>query len=159
MERKMRRSRQQLTDEATIEILRRGREMVLAMTGDGGFPYAVPVNFVYHNNAIYFHSAPTGHKIDALKHDNRVSACVIDKGDIVPEEFTTYFRSAIVFGKATFVEENDEKEQILRLLSAKYSPGIDPDAEIARFINHVTIIRIEILRMTGKESIELVRSR
>ena len=159
MEHKMRRSRQQLTDEATKEILRNGREMTLALADGDGFPYAVPVNFVYDGNSIFFHSAPSGHKIDTLSHNNRVSACIIDKGDIVPEEFTTYFRSAIIFGEARFINNIDEKIKIFEMLSEKYSPGIDPAAEIARFINHVAIIRIDIIRMTGKESIELVRAR
>lgn len=100
-----------------------------------------------------------GHKIDALKGNPKCSLCVVDKDDVIPEEFTSYFRSVIVFGKACFVESTEEKVAALRLLGDKYSPGIDPEAEIARFIKTVCIVRIVIDSVSGKEAIELTRAR
>ena len=47
----------------------------------------------------------------------------------------------------------------LRSLAEKYSPGIDPETEISRFIKSVCIIRIDIDIITGKEAIELTRAR
>ena len=96
----MRRFRQELPIEETKEILRNGRECVIAVSGDDNYPYAVPINYVYDGEHIYLHSAKQGHKIDALKRNPKMSLCVVAQGDIVPEEFTTYFRSAIVFGKS-----------------------------------------------------------
>ena len=153
----MRRFRQELPIEETKEILRNGRECVIAVSGDDNYPYAVPINYVYDGEHIYLHSAKQGHKIDALKRNPKMSLCVVAQGDIVPEEFTTYFRSAIVFGKAKFVENEEEKIEALRKLSDKYSPGIDPTDEIAKFLKAVEIIEIAIDTMTGKESIELTR--
>ena len=155
----MRRFRQELPIEETKEILRNGRECVIAVSGDDNDPYAVPINYVYDGEHIYLHSAKQGHKIDALKRNPKMSLCVVAQGDIVPEEFTTYFRSAIVFGKAKFVENEEEKIEALRKLSDKYSPGIDPTDEIAKFLKAVEIIEIAIDTMTGKESIELTRKR
>ena len=155
----MRRFRQELPIEETKEILRNGRECVIAVSGDDNYPYAVPINYVYDGEHIYLHSAKQGHKIDALKRNPKMSLCVVAQGDIVPEEFTTYFRSAIVFGKAKFVENEEEKIEALRKLSDKYSPGIDPTDEIAKFLKAVEIIEIAIDTMTGKESIELTRKR
>lgn len=159
MEHKMRRFQQELPIEETKEILRNGRECVIAVSGDDNYPYAVPINYVYDGEHIYLHSAKQGHKIDALKRNPKMSLCVVAQGDIVPEEFTTYFRSAIVFGKAKFVENEEEKIEALRKLSDKYSPGIDPTDEIAKFLKAVEIIEIAIDTMTGKESIELTRKR
>lgn len=65
----------------------------------------------------------------------------------------------IVFGTAHFVESTDEKVTALRLLADKYSPGIDAEAEIARFIKTVCIIRIDIDIVTGKEAIELTQAK
>lgn len=159
MDRKMRRFKQELSIVEAKNILREGTECVLAVAGDDEFPYAVPINYVYDGHNIYFHSAPQGHKIDAMKRNPRVSLCVIDKADIVPEEFTTYFRSVIVFGTARFVEDESKKIEVLRELSDKYSPGIDPAAEINRFLKSVAIVEISIGKITGKEAIELTRRR
>ncbi|MDE6417245.1 MAG: pyridoxamine 5'-phosphate oxidase family protein [Duncaniella sp.] len=156
MMRKMRRFRQELPREEALQILISGRECVMALDGDDGYPYAVPVNYVYDGEHIYIHSAAAGHKIDALRRNPRLSLCVIEKGDIVPGEFTTYFRSVIVFGRARIILDNDGKIMPLRKLCEKYCGDLDPSAEIDRFLNVVAIIEIEIDAVTGKQSIELV---
>lgn len=155
----MRRFKQELPPEESARILNTGRYCVVAVSGDDDYPYAVPVNYVYSGNAIYLHSAAQGHKIDALRRNAKCSLCIVDKDDIVAEEFTSYFRSIIVFGRAHFVESADEKVMALRSLAEKYSPGIDPEAEISRFIKSVCIVRIDIDSITGKEAIELTRAR
>ncbi len=157
MTRSMRRFKQQLSVEDTERILQNGKYCVMAVSGDDAYPYAVPVNYVYDGTAIFIHSASQGHKIDALKRNPKCSLCMVDKDDVIPEEFTSYFRSVIVFGKAHFVESTDEKIAALQLLGDKYSPGIDPEAEIARFIKTVCVVRIDIDSVTGKEAIELTR--
>ena len=63
----------------------------------------VPINFVYADDKIYFHGAKNGHKIDAINKCNKVSLCVVDKDDVVEEELTTYFKSVILFGKASIL--------------------------------------------------------
>ena len=155
----MRRFKQLLSAEDMERILRNGKYCVMAVSGDDGYPYAVPINYVYDGTSIYIHSAAQGHKIDALRRNPKCSLCVVDKDDVIPEEFTSYFRSVIAFGTACFVESADEKIAALRLLGGKYSPGIDPEAEIARFIKTVCIVRIDIDSVTGKEAIELTRAR
>ncbi|MDE6769355.1 MAG: pyridoxamine 5'-phosphate oxidase family protein, partial [Muribaculaceae bacterium] len=99
------------------------------------------------------------HKIDALRRNPKMSLCVVAQGDIVPEEFTTYFRSAIVFGKARIVEDDNKKVEALWKLSRKYCIGLDATEEIAKFLKAVAIIEITIDAITGKESIELTRQR
>lgn len=155
----MRRFKQQLSAEEVERILRNGKYCVMAVSGDDDYPYAVPVNYVYDGTAIYIHSAAQGHKIDALKRNPKCSLCIVDKDDVITEEFTSYFRSVIVFGKANFVESMEDKVTALRLLGEKYSPGIDPDSEISRFIKTVCVVRIDIDCITGKEAIELTRTR
>lgn len=159
MARTMRRFKQQLSAEDTESILRNGKYCVMAVSGDDDYPYALPINYIYDGTSIFIHSAAQGHKTDALKRNPKCSLCIVDKDDVIPEEFTSYFRSVIAFGTAHFVESTDEKIAALRLLTEKYSPGIDPDAEIARFIKTVCIIRIDIDSVTGKEAIELMRAR
>ena len=157
--RKMRRFKQELSEEENIRILDEGKYAVVALSGDDGYPYSLPINYVYWENAIYIHSASEGHKIDAIKRNPKCSLCVVDKDDVVAEEFTSYFRSVIVFGKAVVVKDIEEKIKGLRLLCNKYSPGINPEEEINKFIKTVCVIRIDIERVTGKEAIELKRKK
>ena len=104
MFREMRRNKQALTAEEIAEILKRNTSGVLAVNGDGGYPYAVPLSYVYLDSKLYFHCAGTGHKLDSILRDDKVSFCVIDQDQVVGEEYTTYFRSVIAFGRARVLE-------------------------------------------------------
>ena len=160
MERKMRRFKQLLDEQATKEILNHATNGVLSLVDSDGEPYGVPISYAYDGDrSIYFHSAVKGHKIECIEAESRCSFCVVAQDLIVPDEFTTYFRSVIVKGTVHTVIDRDDMIQGLLLLCAKYSPGIDPDAEISKCINHVSVLRLDIDSLTGKEAIELVRKR
>ena len=73
MFRSMRRGRQSLPPNVCREILEKGVSGVLAVSGDDGYPYAVPLNYVYDDGCLYFHSANVGHKIDAIRENPKVS--------------------------------------------------------------------------------------
>ncbi|MDO4217126.1 MAG: pyridoxamine 5'-phosphate oxidase family protein [Bacteroidales bacterium] len=157
--RPLRRHKQLLSNEETIAILQRGTHGVLAVAGDNGYPYAVPLSYVYAHGTLYFHSATEGHKVEAMRREKRVSFCVVDSDDVKPAEYTTFFRSAIAFGKITLLESNDEKIEALRMLGNRYHPGHDADAmrEVNKSLNHVLVIRMDIDYLTGKQAIELVK--
>ena len=157
----MRRNRQQLSKEECERILNRCTSGVLALAGDSGYPYAVPLSYVYADGAIIFHSAVEGHKVDAIRRDSRCSFCVIEQDEIKPAEFTTYFRSVIAFGHISILENADEKVQALRLLGRRYSPNDEPGLqhEIDKSLDHVLLLRLDIEHLSGKEAIELVQAR
>ena len=159
--RPMRRNRQQLSREECERILGRGTSGVLALAGDGGYPYAVPLSYVYADGAIIFHSAMQGHKVDAIRRDSRCSFCVIEQDEVKPAEFTTYFRSVIAFGRISILENTDEKVQALRLLGRRYSPGDESGLqhEIDKSLDHVLLLRLDIDHLSGKEAIELAKTR
>lgn len=158
MFREMRRKRQLLPTKESVAILEKMTNGTLALHGDDGYPYAVPVSYVYADGKIYFHSATEGHKVDAILQNDKVSFCVVERDEIKPAEFTTYFRSVIAFGKARVLEDEDEKLSALRLLADKYSHGeAGMEAEIAKGFNHLLMVEITVEHLTGKESIELVR--
>lgn len=163
MFREMRRKKQVLPLAETEGILRRATSGVLSVSGDDGYPYGVPVSFVYTDGKLYFHCAKSGHKLDAIKASDRVSFCVIDQDQIVPEEYTTYFRSAIAFGRARIIEDDAEKREAIRKLAVKYCPGPDfaegIEKEIDGEFNALCMVEITIEHLTGKEAIELVRAR
>ena len=160
MFREMRRKKQLLSVEDTKIVLDRCTNGILACLGDEGYPYAVPLSYVYTEEKIYFHSAKTGHKVDAILNNPKVSFTVVDEDTIVSEEYTTYFRSVIAFGKARIVE-NSERITAFKALVNKYSgnqPEENKNSEIDRCTQAV-IIAIDIEHLTGKEAMEFVRAK
>ena len=157
---KMRRFRQKIPGEEAKKILHEATNGVLCLTAYDERPYGVPMSFVYDSkNAIYFHCALSGRKIDCIKHNSYACFTIIDKDEIRPEEFTTYFRSVIVEGTISILSDKQQMIEALRLLSTKYSPGIDCESEIEKGINRVLILRLEIESVSGKEAIELTKNR
>ena len=159
--RPMRRKRQQLSDEDSLEILQKATSGVLALLGDNGYPYAVPISYVYSDGKIYFHSALSGHKVDAIKSCDKASFCVIEQDIVKPEKYTTYFRSVIAFGRIHIEEDEVEKLTIARLLGNRYNPNQEEalQKEIEGGLSRMLVIRMDIEHLTGKEAIELVRQR
>ena len=159
MFREMRRKKQILTEEKAKEVLNRGTSGVLALLGNDDYPYAVPVSYVYCGSKIYFHGAKSGHKIDAIKKCDKASFCVIDKDDVIPEEYTTYFRSVIAFGKIRIMEDELEMRKAIELLAEKYCPGSSKEERsiaIDREWKPLCMIEFSIEHLSGKEAIELV---
>ena len=162
MFRELRRKRQALSKEACAEILSRGTAGVLALAGDDGYPYAVPISYVCDGENLYFHSAKAGHKLDAIQREPKASFCVIDQDQIMPEEYTTYFRSVIAFGRIRILEDEEEKRAAIERLALKYAP--DDSAEnhrraIDREWNPLCVLEMSIDHLSGKEAIELVKAR
>ena len=159
MFREMRRKRQQLPNEECIEILMKNTSGVLAVSGDEGYPYAVPLSYVYHDGKIYFHCAKTGHKLDAIRNNPKASFCIIDADNVIPEKFTTFFKSVIAFGTARIME-GDEMRGAIEMLAEKYSPNIEGrDKEIDGAYPALAMIEFTIEHMAGKEAIELTKMR
>ena len=159
MIRKMRRLKQQLTEAECIEILDRGTAGVLSVYGDDGYPYSVPLSYVYSDGKLFFHCARTGHKIDGIKKNDKVSFCVIGQDHIVPKEFTTYYKSVIAFGRAHILNDDREKRKAIKKLAEKYNPGDEAgqEQEIDKEFPLLCMIELAIEHMTGKEAIELVK--
>jgi nitroimidazol reductase NimA-like FMN-containing flavoprotein (pyridoxamine 5'-phosphate oxidase superfamily) len=160
MFREMRRGKQLLSMEDTAAVMGRCTNGAMACIGDEGYPYSVPLSYVYYNNKIYFHSAKAGHKIDAIMKNPLVSFSVIDEDTIVSEEYTTYFRSVIAFGKAR-IADGDEHLEAFKALVEKYS-GDQPEEAKHKEITGCTqayIIAIDVAHITGKEAIEYVNAK
>lgn len=160
MIREMRRNEQSLSMDDNMAILNRCSSGIMACHGGEEYPYAVPLNYVYCEGKIYFHSAKAGHKIDAIARNPKVSFAVIDQDEIVSAEYTSYFRSVIVFGK-TRITEGEEWNRGFQALVEKYS-GDRPAQEKQNKISGCQrshIIAIDIDHVTGKEAKELAHAR
>ncbi len=162
MFREMRRKNQSLSPADCAAILRHGTSGVLALLGDEGYPYAVPLSYVYDGQNIYFHSAKTGHKLDAIQAHAKASFCVIGQDKIVPQEYTTYFRSVIAFGTIRILEDEAEKRRAIQALAFKYAPE-DSEENRETAINRewapLCMLEFSIEHLSGKEAIELVQEK
>lgn len=157
----MRRKNQALDRAECEAILALCTHGVLALDGDDGYPYAVPLSYVYANGRIFFHCAVEGHKLRAIRRNDRASFCAVSQDDVVPERFTTHYRSVIAFGRVRELEGSD-KRAALELLARRYSPN-ESDAAIAAEIDgsfgRVCLLELAVEHMTGKESRELAEMR
>ena len=157
--REMRRKRQQLSEKESIAVLQKTTAGTLALLGDNDYPYAVPISYVYHEGKLFFHSALAGHKVDAIRKCDKASFCVIEKDDVQPEKYTTFFRSVIAFGKIRIIEDEKEKLKIARMLGNRYNPNHEEalQKEIESGLSRMLAIRFDIEHLTGKEAIELLK--
>ena len=157
--REMRRKRQLLSDDESIGILQKATAGTLALLGDNGYPYAVPISYVYANGKLYFHSSLSGHKVDAIRNCDKASFCVIDKDDVQPEKYTTFFRSVIAFGRIHIIEDEQEKQETARLLGNRYNPDQEEalQKELEKGLARMVMIRFDMEHLTGKQAIEMVK--
>lgn len=157
MFRKMRRFKQQLPLEESKQILTTARRGVLSVLGDDEYPYGIPMNFVYLPDAgeygsVYFHSALTGHKVDAIAAHDKASFVVMDDGRQNEGEWWWYVKSVISFGRIAPVADETLKLAALKALGEKYfPPQVDIDDDIARNGARVQMLELRIEHITGKD--------
>jgi nitroimidazol reductase NimA-like FMN-containing flavoprotein (pyridoxamine 5'-phosphate oxidase superfamily) len=141
--------RQQMED-----ILSKAKFLRLALS-DAETPYIVPMSFGYKENAIYLHSSQKGRKIEILKKNSRVCFEVAVETELItadePCNYNVRYRSVIGFGQAKFLEAYNEKVEGLTVLSEHY--GKEGPFEFEEWkVSRLCVIKIEIEKMTGKES-------
>jgi len=124
---------------------------ILAIHGENGYPYGLPINYLYHNGKLYFHCAKTGHKLDAIRADDKVCFTVLSDPVKNPGEWWNCFTSVICFGRISEVRDEREIDRLLRLIGAKYFPeGYDLEEDMAKNARNALILEITIDHMSGK---------
>jgi nitroimidazol reductase NimA-like FMN-containing flavoprotein (pyridoxamine 5'-phosphate oxidase superfamily) len=153
MFREMRRKERQISNMDSMEIINNGEFGILSTIGPNGYPYGTPLNYVCHNDCIYFHSAAEGHKIDNVENNNKVSFCIVSDAELLPERFGTKYRSVIVFGKASEAID-PEKEDALTALIKKYSGQFLEKGKkyILSSKDKTRVFKIEIEHVAGKSN-------
>ena len=162
MFREMKRKKQLLSHSESIKILEKCTSGVLGLIGDDNYPYTVPLSYVYSDNKIFFHAAKSGYKIDAIKNNNKASFCIIEKDDVKMKEYTTYYRSVIVFGRVSIIENEYKKREAIEKLALKYYPNDTKENRnniIDKEYDAMCMIELDIEHITGKEAIELVKTK
>lgn len=153
MFREMRRSKQQVTAEDCKRILLTEKRGVLSVIGDGGYPYGIPINFLYDENdgRIYFHCAKEGHKLDAIRQCDKVCFTTWDCGRRNEGDWACNVTSVVAMGTAELLGDREIVTEQLRKLALKYYPSVDEaESELHKAVDRVQIVAMNIRHMTGK---------
>lgn len=147
----MRRVDRQMTEAEAKELLERGEFGVLATVDSTGQPYGVPLNYVYFNNAVYFHCALIGKKLTDIAANPQVCFTVVGNTQVLPDKFATNYESVMVFGAAAIVEAA-EKEAALEAIIQKYSAAFIEagHAYIEKFRAATHVVKISTAHISGK---------
>jgi nitroimidazol reductase NimA-like FMN-containing flavoprotein (pyridoxamine 5'-phosphate oxidase superfamily) len=151
-----------ITDHEEMEsLLREALVGCLATVGPDGSPYITPLNFFYHQGKIYFHSALKGRKVDNIRANPRVCFEVHDLIEIVQEQracdFSTRYRSVLIFGRARSLPDGAEKVAVLTALAEKYASGQAVEPPTLKRARGTEVIEITIEEMTGKRNVDYNR--
>lgn len=153
--RPMKRTKQALSDREARAVLQSANYGVLALNGDNGYTYSVPVSFVLAGDTLYFHGAPHGHKFDSVLRTPKASIAVVAHNEIVAEKLGNNFLSVIAFGRLRPVTEKEEKLRALRAFTDFQSPGEpENEPEIQRFLDYVSVTALTIEHLTGKHALQ-----
>ena len=154
MFRPLRRQKRAITEEEAKELLLREKRGVLAVNGDDGYPFAIPIDYYYdrEQEKIFFHGAKVGHKVDSLKKSDKVCFTVYGNEHYEEGEWAPYVQSTVVFGRCRLIDDAAETEERVRELARKYYPSEEEiDAEIAKDIRAAQLYEISIEHLSGKQ--------
>ena len=152
MFREIRRIKKKLPESEAVRMMEQLSYCTLALQGDDEYTYSVPVNFVYENRKIYFHSAVEGKKCDSISKNNKISFSAVEKDDVKPAEFTTHYKSVVGFGEIRLLESREEIQHAMELILEKYSPDYIKEGKeyMERAWGYFYTYEIDIHHMTAK---------
>ena len=154
MFRPIRKRKNEIGVDAVNRLLHNARRGIFAVNGDDGYPYAIPVNYLYdeENQKIYFHGARVGHKADAIKKCDKVCFTVFGNETIKKESWAPFVQSVVVFGRCHLVESGARTTALLKRFAMKYYPSEQlVDEEITHSGKAVQIFEIDVEYLSGKE--------
>ena len=150
----MRRADMEIKDRAEIDaVIRCCKVCRLGLCAEGE-AYIVPMCFGYDGEALYFHGAEKGKKIDMLRENPRVcfEFDVLDEvaGSEKACDWDMHYRSVIGFGTAELLDDTAAKEEALQSIMSQYTKKAFTFPE--KMVQHTCVIRVTIESVTGKQS-------
>ncbi len=123
MFRELTRVKQKLSQEECVELLKKETRGVLSVLGEDDYPYGMPMNHWYNeeDGKLYFHCGKVGHRLDALRKNNKVSFCTYNEGKREDGEWAYKVKSVIVFGTIEILDDIEIIADITRKLSYKFT--------------------------------------
>ena len=155
----MRREDREIKDRIEMNEIIRGASFCHLAMSHNDIPYVVPMNFGFHDQCIYLHSANEGLKIDILKNNPQVCIEIVQYAQLVKSsdacKYSMKYRSVLIYGKAEFLSDRFEKKNAFGFIVKHYDKNIKAD-EVkysSAILDKLMIIKVRIEQMTGKKSI------
>ncbi len=147
----MRRKDRVMEERATWDLLKKGQYGVLSTVDDDGQPYGIPLNYVVSDGAIYMHAARQGHKLANIAANDKVAFCVVGRTELLADAFSTRYQSAIAFGRASLVGEDEKRAALVALLEKYFPEHMERgQAYIDKLIDSTAVIKVDIDKISGK---------
>ena len=150
--RSVRRKDREIPRDEALEVVDKCVFFTMATVNTDGTPYCIPLSMVRDGEWLYFHSAQEGHKIDNLRHRNRV--CISCVGNVKPFSgaFSLEYESAVINGDALEITDRGEKLHALRLISQRHTPDHMPafDVYVETMIEKTMVWKVHIDEISGK---------
>ena len=153
MFRELSRKNKQLSASECIALLKNEKRGVLSVTGDMQYPYGMPMNHFYNDDdgCVYFHCGRNGHRLDAIRKNNKVSFCVFDSGYKNEGEWALNVKSVIIFGKIEILDDITAVTKISRKLCYKFTNDADYiNEEISRYAKATLLLKLTPEHICGK---------
>lgn len=151
MYKEIRRKDRILNNSSALALLDNGEYGVLSTVDKNNQPYGIPVNYTVIDNTIFVHSALEGHKLDNIKSNSKVSFCVVGRTQLLPDQFSINYKSVIVFGTASIVDDQDKRKALIALVAKYSSEHMDSGGKyIDNLIDKVVVIKVSIDHIAGK---------
>ena len=154
MFRKVRKKANEISASLAKDLIKKSRRGILAVNGDNGYPYAIPINYLYEEESqkIFFHGSKVGHKVDAIKKSDKVCFTVYGNEQIKEETWAPYVQSALVFGRCKLIEDEDRAMIVLKDFAMKYYPSESMvEEEMKKAAKATQMFEITIEHISGKE--------
>ena len=154
MFRPIRKRKNEIDRNAVETLLNKSRRGVLAVNGEDGYPYAIPVNYLHDKETqkIYFHGASVGHKVNALRACDKICFTVYGNESIREEDWAPFVQSTVVFGRCRLLDGGPSTMAVLKRFMMKYYPSEQlAEEEIARSGKAVQLFEITVEHLSGKE--------
>lgn len=145
-----------LTEEEVEKLFIRAEVGRIGSFGEDGYPYIVPMHFVYHNKKVYLHGLAKGKKIDNIKLNPNICfeidemISLLYDGVEKPCDVNTEFNSIILQGNATILDNFDEKKVALLKIVEKFTPQLIGKELPPKMINGTAVIRIDVMKCVGR---------
>lgn len=147
----MRKKSRQMSTEWALDVLKKAPYVTVSLTDTDGTPYGLPLSLASASDTVfYFHGASQGRKLDIIRNNPRVCLSAVTKCHPVAGpldgSFTLEFQSAIAYGTAEIVEDEQEKIMALRIICQRFLPKhMDAfETSINRSLARTTVVRITL---------------
>lgn len=144
----------QLTTDEVGSVLEKTTVGHLGSINENGFPYVVPVHFVYDAGHIYIHGLNQGQKLDNIKTNPKICFETSEMLGLILDnkacDVNTSYNSVVIFGTATTITDTDKKIDVLNKVVKKYTPHLSGQVYPENMMKGTGIIDIAISEMTGK---------